>query len=160
MRDSTMMNDTMRQTPSPANRASRAQPRRLLATLALTSVLGLAAGCLYRMPVQQGNFLDPTQVVQLKEGMTRSQVKFLLGTPMVPVAFNSDRWDYYFYESAPWIKTPNTQRLTVYFKDDKVERFDRPADTEAAAAAMSGTPVTPATAPAPAATPAAATPTP
>lgn len=132
----------------------RARPRRLLAVLMLTSVLGLAGGCLYRMPVQQGNFLDPTQVVQLKEGMTRSQVKFLLGTPMVPVAFNSDRWDYYFYEAAPWIKTPNTQRLTVYFKDDKVERFDRPADTEAAAARMSGTPAPPAAAPA------AATPTP
>jgi len=154
-----MMNGTMRQTPS-ANRALRAQPRRLLRILVLSSVLGLAAGCLYRMPVQQGNFLDPTQVVQLKEGMTRSQVKFLLGTPMVPVAFNSDRWDYYFYEDAPWIKKPNTQRLTVYFKDDKVERFDRPADTAAAAAAMSGTPVPPATEPAPAATPAAATPTP
>ena len=67
MPDSTMTNDTMRQTPSPADRALRAQPRRLLAILALTCVLGLAAGCLYRMPVQQGNFLDPTQVVQLKE---------------------------------------------------------------------------------------------
>jgi outer membrane protein assembly factor BamE len=90
------------------------------------------------MPVQQGNFLDPSQVVQLQAGMTRSQVKFLLGTPMVPSGFDSDRWDYYYYDLGTRMKEPITKRLTVYFKDDKVERFDRPADTEEAAARMAG----------------------
>jgi outer membrane protein assembly factor BamE len=139
MDNSTVTNDTMRQTSFPAHKALRAPRHRFLATLVLGGVLGLLAGCLYRMPIQQGNFLDPSQVVQLQAGMTRSQVKFLLGTPMVPSGFNSDRWDYYYYDLGLRMKKPTTKRVTVYFKDDKVERFDRPDDTEAAAAAMAGT---------------------
>lgn len=104
--------------------------------MALAGVAILATGCLYRMPIQQGNFLDPTQVVQLQQGMTKSQVKFLLGTPMVPDGFDSDRWNYYFYEKSGKQK-PFTMRLTIWFKDDKVDRFDRPANTEALAAAIS-----------------------
>jgi outer membrane protein assembly factor BamE len=106
----------------------------LLAALAL-GMLTLASGCLYRMPIQQGNFLDPTQVVQLQNGMTKSQVKFLLGTPMVPHGFDSDRWNYYFYEKSG-TREPFTMRLTIWFKDDKVERFDRPSNTESLAAAI------------------------
>jgi outer membrane protein assembly factor BamE len=126
MCDSTLMAEPMRQ-------RSR---HRLLAAMALAGVVTLATGCLYRMPIQQGNFLDPTQVVQLQQGMTKSQVKFLLGTPMVPDGFDSDRWNYYFYEKAGKQK-PFTMRLTIWFKDDKVDRFDRPANTEALAAAIS-----------------------
>ncbi len=144
MGNSTMMTDPMRQTPSPADRALRTQPRRLLATLVLTSLLSLTAGCLYRMKIEQGNFLDPTQVVQLQKGMTRSQVKFLLGTPLVPSGFNTDRWEYYYYIMDRGMKRPLTKRVTIYFKDDKVEHFDRPDDSEAAAAAMSVGPAAPA----------------
>jgi outer membrane protein assembly factor BamE len=88
------------------------------------------------MKVEQGNFLDPGQVMQLQEGMTKSQVKFLLGTPMVPHGFNSDRWNYYSYEKSGNAKSASTMRLTVWFKDDKVERFERPPNTEAIAAAI------------------------
>jgi outer membrane protein assembly factor BamE len=147
MADSTMTNDTMRQTHSPAGAFARLQ--RQLATLVMTGALALTAGCLYRMPVQQGNFLDPSQVIQLQVGMTRPQVKFLLGTPMVPNGFNDDRWNYYYSVIDGDYKRPISRRLTVYFKDDKVERFERPDDTEAAAAAMAGT-TAPVTVPAPA----------
>jgi outer membrane protein assembly factor BamE len=125
--------------------------QRLLAASALAGALLLTTGCLYRMDIKQGNLLDPTQVVQLQNGMTKSQVRFLLGTPMLPDGFDSDRWNYYYYEKIAKRK-PSTVRVTVWFKDDKVERFERPADTEAVAAAMSaGSPtVTPA---APASTP-------
>jgi outer membrane protein assembly factor BamE len=104
--------------------------------MALAGALTLASGCLYRMPIQQGNFLDPTQVMQLQNGMTKSQVRFLLGTPMVPNGFDADRWNYYFYEKVGSTE-PFTMRLTIWFKDDKVERFERPANTEALAAAIS-----------------------
>lgn len=87
------------------------------------------------MRIEQGNFLDPSQVVQLQNGMTRSQVKFLLGTPMIPVGFDADRWNYYYYVK-DGNRKPITKRLTVWFKDEKVERFERPDDTEAAAATM------------------------
>ena len=68
-----------------------ARTRNLALALGL-ALLGLgASGCVYRMNVQQGNYLDARQVVQVKEGMTRAQVRFLLGTPMLPDAFDRDR---------------------------------------------------------------------
>ncbi len=84
----------------------------------------LSAGCVYKMNIQQGNFLVADSVAQLKEGMTRSQVRFLLGTPMVPDAFNDSRWDYYYFFSSRKLKEPLKRRLTVYFQDDKVQRIE------------------------------------
>ena len=84
----------------------------------------LASGCVYKMSIQQGNYLVAESVSQLKEGMTRSQVRFLLGTPMVPVAFDDSRWDYYYFFSSRNIKQPLKRRLTVYFADEKVQRFE------------------------------------
>ena len=66
--------------------------------------------------------------------MTRSQVRFLLGTPMVPNGFNSDRWDYYFYFKTDRGKLLETNRLTVWFKNDKVDHFDGTAVPKAAKA--------------------------
>jgi outer membrane protein assembly factor BamE len=85
----------------------------------------LGSGCVYRMTIQQGNFLDPEQVEQLETGMTRSQVTFLLGTPMVPPTFDNDRWDYYYYLDSRRPKIQMTRRLIVFFADDKVSRIDR-----------------------------------
>jgi outer membrane protein assembly factor BamE len=104
--------------------------------MAAAATLMLTTGCLYRMDIKQGNLLDPTQVLELKEGMTKSQVKFLLGTPMLPNGFNSDRWNYYYYEKNQRMSKADTRRVTVWFKDDIVERYERPADTELAAAYM------------------------
>ncbi len=99
--------------------------------LALGVLLG-STGCIYRMTIQQGNFLDATQVAQLETGMTRSQVAFLLGTPMVPNAFDSDRWDYFYYLKERGAKHPDTRRVTVYFENDKVARVEKGPDTGAA----------------------------
>jgi len=96
-----------------------ALPTILLATSAL-----FASGCVYKMNIQQGNYLVPDSVSQLKEGMTRSQVRFLLGTPMVPDAFDESRWDYYYFFNSQKIKAPLKRRLTVYFADDKVARYE------------------------------------
>jgi outer membrane protein assembly factor BamE len=84
----------------------------------------LASGCVYKMSIQQGNYLVAESVSQLKEGMTRSQVRFLLGTPMVPDAFDNDRWDYYYFFSSRNYKEPLKRRLTVYFADEKVARYE------------------------------------
>jgi outer membrane protein assembly factor BamE len=113
----------------------RQRPTRLLAAFALAGTLSLGTGCLYRMDIKQGNYLDPTQVMQLEKGMTKSQVRFLLGTPQVPSGFDNDRWNYYLYEKRGKNK-PYTTRLTVWFTDDKVERFERPEGTETIAAAI------------------------
>lgn len=85
---------------------------------------GVSSGCVYRMAVQQGNFLDPAQVQQLQTGMTRAQVRFLLGTPMLPDAFEHNRWDYIYYLKLGRIQQPTERRLTVWFEGDKVARFE------------------------------------
>jgi outer membrane protein assembly factor BamE len=98
--------------------------RLALSTLLLAAGALLASGCVYKMNIQQGNYLVAESVSQLKEGMTRSQVRFLLGTPMVPDAFNDDRWDYYYFFSGRQYKEPLKRRLTVYFADEKVARYE------------------------------------
>ena len=98
--------------------------RLALPTLLLASATLFATGCVYKMNIQQGNYLVAESVSQLKEGMTRSQVRFLLGTPMVPVAFDDSRWDYYYFFSSKRHKEPLKRRLTVYFADEKVARFE------------------------------------
>lgn len=164
MRDSTMTNYPMRPTPAQAPLSSLQRACRLLPKLTLAGLLCLASGCLYRMPIQQGNFLDPNQVAQLETGMTRSQVMFLLGTPMVPNGFNTDRWDYYYYvKGSKRGVAAYTRRLTVYFKDEKVERVERDDATAAATPATAAAPAavaTPAATDAPAAAAASSTTTP
>lgn len=98
--------------------------RLALPTILLAISALFASGCVYKMNIQQGNYLVPNSVSQLKEGMTRSQVRFLLGTPMVPDAFDENRWDYYYFFSSQKIKAPLKRRLTVYFADDKVARYE------------------------------------
>jgi outer membrane protein assembly factor BamE len=98
--------------------------RLALSTLLLAAGALLSSGCVYKMSIQQGNYLVADSVGQLKEGMTRSQVRFLLGTPMVPDAFNDDRWDYYYFFESRKYKEPLKRRLTVYFADEKVSRYE------------------------------------
>ena len=99
--------------------------RLALPTLLLLFVGALSSsGCVYKMSVQQGNYLVPDSVSQLKEGMTRSQVRFLLGTPMVPDAFDDSRWDYYYSFTSQKIRAPLKRRLTIYFEDERVARFE------------------------------------
>ena len=98
--------------------------RLALPTILLAAGALLTTGCVYKMNIQQGNYLVAESVSQLKDGMTRSQVRFLLGTPMVPDAFNENRWDYYYFFSSQKINEPLKRRLTVYFEDEKVLRFE------------------------------------
>jgi outer membrane protein assembly factor BamE len=94
------------------------------AALAVLALVCTASGCVYRVSVQQGNYLDKHETDQLATGMTKVQVRYLLGTPMVPSIFDNDRWDYLFYLKVGR-QTPIQRQLTVYFKDDKVNKIDR-----------------------------------
>jgi outer membrane protein assembly factor BamE len=98
--------------------------------------LCLAAGssaCVYRINIQQGNFLDQAAVEQVKVGMTRSQVHYLLGTPMVADSFNKERWDYIYYLKKGRTRHIDSRRVTVYFDGEKVAKLDKPTAEEAAA---------------------------
>jgi outer membrane protein assembly factor BamE len=100
---------------------------RLLPVLLLAASASLASGCVYRMNIQQGNFLEAKAVDQVKVGMTRSQVRFLLGTPMVADAFNPDRWDYLYYLQDGRSRKVQQRHFVIYFEEEKVARIDRPA---------------------------------
>ena len=93
--------------------------------LGLLASSTLLTGCVYRMNIQQGNYLEGRTVDQLQVGMTRSQVRYLLGTPMVPDAFDKERWDYLYYFKKGRLKRPEERHLIVWFKEEKVERFER-----------------------------------
>ncbi len=77
----------------------------------------------YRITIQQGNFVSHEMVTQVKEGMTREQVRFLLGTALLTDMFHADRWDYPFR-----LLKPNgellTSRVTVFFKQNLVVKID------------------------------------
>src|SRR4249920_632278 len=75
----------------------------------------------YRMVIQQGNFISQEMVAQLKPGMTREQVRFILGTPLVTDIFHADRWDYVFYRLASDGKREQ-RNLSVVFEKDKLAR--------------------------------------
>ena len=95
--------------------------------LTLVALL-LLAGCSsvpsfpYKIEVQQGNVITQEMVDKLKPGMTRAQVRFALGSPMISDAFHENRWDYiYRLEQAG--KLVEQRNLTVFFEDDKLVRI-------------------------------------
>lgn len=77
----------------------------------------------YRADIPQGNYLTQDQVSKLKVGMTKEQVNFLLGSPLLTSAFHGDRWDYVFQHRH---KNGDVEkrRFIVLFKDDKLVRFE------------------------------------
>src|SRR5262245_39384629 len=129
-------------TPS-ADCARRALARRVrLAGIALAlSIAAIGTGCVYRINIQQGNYLDPKAVEQLSVGMTRSQVRYLLGTPEVPNAFDHDRWDYFFYYKHGRTRRAEQAQISVYFEDDKVARIERPRGADKVATTTPTEPV-------------------
>lgn len=75
----------------------------------------------YRIDVRQGNFVTQDMVAQLKPGLTREQVRFILGSPLVTDMFHVDRWDY-VYRFQPGHGEAQQRRLTVFFQDNKLTR--------------------------------------
>ncbi len=90
----------------------------------------VSAGCVYRVDVQQGNLIEPTDIEAVEPGMTRSQVRFLLGTPVVEDAFHPDRWDYIYYLREGRKKIADRRWLIVYFDGDLVKKVERDVPVE------------------------------
>ena len=85
----------------------------------LTAAMLLTSGCVYRIDIPQGNFVEQKQIAQLRAGMTREQVAFVLGSPMVQDAFDSAQWHYVYYLREGW-KDPQSKVLTAHFDGDKL----------------------------------------
>jgi outer membrane protein assembly factor BamE len=83
------------------------------------------SACVYRIDIQQGNLLEQTDIDQVQVGMTRSQVQFLLGTPMVTDSFHRDRWDYAYYFRQGRSREVDRRWIVVYFDNDRVARIER-----------------------------------
>jgi outer membrane protein assembly factor BamE len=110
-------------------------PRILLLTLSL-----LTAACSfltpYRMEIQQGNYVTQEMVGQLKPGLTRDQVRFVMGTPLVSDIFHEERWDYVFVRQRANSQEVERRRIAVFFEDGKLKRVD--GDILAAAPGKAG----------------------
>jgi outer membrane protein assembly factor BamE len=105
-------------------------PRRALPLRAILVVALLAAGCEgvsvirpYKMDIQQGNVVTPEMVARLQPGMTRAQVRFTLGTPLVVDPFRADRWDYVYLYTKQGVVTEQ-RRIVLVFKDDRLARVE------------------------------------
>jgi len=86
----------------------------------------------YRIEVVQGNFVSKEQVQALRPGMTRNQVKEILGTPLIASVFHADRWDYAFTIRRKGT-APQQRKLSVFFQNDafiKVESEELPSESE------------------------------
>ncbi len=77
----------------------------------------------YRINIQQGNVVTEEMIVKLKMGMTRSQVRFALGSPLITDPFHHNRWDY-VYRLAPSGRVSEEKRLTILFENDRLTRID------------------------------------
>ncbi len=79
----------------------------------------------YRMDISQGNLLDEKTIARVKPGLTREQVVYLLGNPVLPSMFHRDRWDYIYYLDS--LQKENKEyRLTLFFDGDRVVRVRKP----------------------------------
>lgn len=78
---------------------------------------------MYKRDVQQGNVLDQELVNRLKPGMTKSQVNYIMGTPLLVDVFHLERWDY-FYSLKKGRKQAVQKRISLFFQDDRLVRTE------------------------------------
>jgi outer membrane protein assembly factor BamE len=117
-----------------------ALPMSRLTVLAGLVAAALAAGCSavsptadrllgvitpYRIDITQGNVVTKELAAQVKPGMTRAQVRDILGSPLVSSAFHADRWDYVFTFRRQGVE-PQRRSVVAYFKGDLLERLEAP----------------------------------
>jgi outer membrane protein assembly factor BamE len=77
----------------------------------------------YRMDIQQGNVVTQEMVAKLKPGMTRQQVRFVMGTPPIADTFHQDRWDYVYYLNKGG-QVREHRRLVLLFEGDTLKRIE------------------------------------
>ena len=81
--------------------------------------------CVYQANLAQGNFVDKEDLDQVEIGMTRNQVRFLLGTPMIDDPFHEDRWDYIYYLKIGREKAILKTWVSIFFENDTVSDINK-----------------------------------
>ena len=92
----------------------------LLAACAVPRVPGITP---YKPEIQQGNYVSQEMASQLKPGMTREQVRFILGTPLLVDIFHADRWDYVYWREATDGKR-ESRKIALFFADGRLARME------------------------------------
>jgi outer membrane protein assembly factor BamE len=111
---------------------------RIAAPLIVLLALSTSA-CVYKLDVQQGNVVTQESVSKLKKGMTKSEVRQVLGTPLLMDPFHGNRWDYYFSTEVRG-RTKERTRFSVFFDNDKLVSITGDIKAAAPAAAAPATP--------------------
>ena len=86
-------------------------------------ILSVAGGCVYQANLSQGNLLKQEDLDQVEVGMTRRQVRFLLGTPMIDDPFHEERWDYIYYLKIGRDDAIFKRWISIYFDGDNVSKI-------------------------------------
>jgi len=94
--------------------------RRLILLVLVFSTLAFASGCVYRANISQGNLIKQEDMDQVEVGMTRNQVRFLLGTPLIDDPFHQARWDYVYFIRVGRDPATFKRWVTVVFENDIV----------------------------------------
>ena len=99
---------------------------RNILTILLLGGLALSGCSVYRIDVQQGNVMEVDQTSQIRPGMSKQQVSFIMGTPMIQDPFHQDRWDY-IYTLTPGNRKAKRENyyLTLIFEDDILASIER-----------------------------------
>ncbi len=88
-------------------------------------ILSTASGCVYRQTISQGNLIKQEDLDQAEVGMTRSQIRFLLGTPMIDDPFSRNRWDYVYFLKLGRDNAAQKRWVSVYFEDGVVSEIKK-----------------------------------
>ncbi|MBI5625936.1 MAG: outer membrane protein assembly factor BamE [Nitrosomonadales bacterium] len=102
--------------------------------LILLSLMLVSCSAPYKMDIRQGNIVTPEMREKLKIGMTKPQVRYVLGSPTINDAFHGNRWDY-VYRLERRGKATEKQNMTLYFEGDNLVRIDDGSQTVEAAPA-------------------------
>ncbi len=105
--------------------------RTRLLTILILSLSLFTSGCVYQAALSQGNLLDQEDIDQVEVGMTRGQVRFLLGTPMIDDPFHENRWDYVYYLRLGRDKSSFKRWISIYFDGDNVSEINRDQELSA-----------------------------
>ena len=97
----------------------------LITSFILLGLVLITQGCsFYKIDIRQGNTLDQDAIDSLRVGMSKQQVVFLMGTPLVQDPFHPDRWDY-VYTFQPGGGKMTNQHICLYFEGDQLIKIDR-----------------------------------
>lgn len=92
--------------------------------LLLAATISVTGGCVYQANLSQGNLLKQEDLDQVEVGMTRNQVRFLLGTPMIDDPFHHGRWDYVYFIRVGRNPASFKRWVSIHFTDDIVTEIE------------------------------------